>query len=632
MGDTQDWSLYKRNGSNDEDIFDTTGDLLEPLCFSNGKTQQEVVGEVMQAIAEGHKIIFVHGVCGSGKSAMALNLANNFKRTSIIVPIKSLQEQYEIDYTKKMFVVKANKKPLSISIIKGRNNFPCNFSHGKTADDQSIPCTIELREKNTPQIFSYLEQNELVDANDFTNISEVRRMNVAPTCPYWAPMMPSNVEPKFLGEHKKIKFDTVSGKEFALFQRKRGCPYYEQYESYAHSDVLIFNATKYLIECALGRKPKTDIEIIDECDEFLDSFANEKRINLNRLYTAMSRLMPNDQDKKVALKELLNLVNDLIYNKNYDCECEKIEPTRYNDLFEKILENPNLAEDEEFNYYNTVLEVAKSFEGILDSTYVAVDRYIPEKKQDTLFGAKNVDEQVTITLVSINLAEKFKELLAMNKVFVMMSGTLHEAQVVKDIFGIDTFKIIEAENKTPGEIKKVKTGLERNCSYANFNSGSITRLQYLKILDASIGKATRPTLVHVNAFSDLPSEKEQLQHKFHNLITREQLHEEQRQAQKIIREFHEGKKDILFTTKCSRGVDFADDKCRSIIMTRFPYPNISGLFWKILKKEQPDKFMEFYLDKARRELIQKVARGVRNKTDWVELLSPDSRVMNTHFD
>jgi Rad3-related DNA helicase len=213
----------------------------------------------------------------------------------------------------------------------------------------------------------------------------------------------------------------------------------------------------------------------------------------------------------------------------------------------------------------------------------------------------------------------------------MMSGTLHSPEVIRDIFGIDTFKIINAENKTPGTIKKVKMGIERNCSYVNFNNGTITRLQYLKILDASVSRAKRPTLVHVNSFSDLPTIRESNLYKFENLITQEQLKEEQIHSQKHIEDFHEGKKDIIFTTRCSRGIDFPDDKCRSIVLTRFPYPNISGLFWKILKKEQPNKFMEFYLDKANRELVQKVARGVRNKNDWIELLSPDIRVLNYNF-
>ncbi len=121
-------------------------------------------------------------------------------------------------------------------------------------------------------------------------------------------------------------------------------------------------------------------------------------------------------------------------------------------------------------------------------------------------------------------------------------------------------------------------------------------------------------------------------YKFHNLITQEKLHEIQAKGNREVEDFLNGRKKVLFTTKCSRGIDFPGEKCNSIIITRFPYPNIQGLFWKILKKEQPEKFMEFYMDKAKRDLIQKIYRGVRFKGDKVSLWSPDIRVVNEVFD
>jgi Rad3-related DNA helicase len=116
------------------------------------------------------------------------------------------------------------------------------------------------------------------------------------------------------------------------------------------------------------------------------------------------------------------------------------------------------------------------------------------------------------------------------------------------------------------------------------------------------------------------------------LITQERLREIQRRGNMAVEDFSNKSSKILFTTKCSRGVDFAGDKCNSIVITKFPYPNIQELFWKILKKEKPEKFMEFYLDKARRTLIQKIARGVRFKGDKVSLWSPDLRVINSRLD
>ena len=626
------WSLYKKtNNPNSINPFDSDGEELTPLTFSNKKTQADVVKEILDAIEAGNKMIFIKGVCGSGKSAMALNLARHFKKTSIVVPIKSLQEQYETDYTKKHFILKKDKKPLNIAVIKGRNNFRCPFN-SERADDQELPCTIELREKNTEQILKYVDGNPEVNKEDFSTASDVRRMNVGPVCPYWAPIMPSEINPKGLGEVKKIKYQAISGKEFALFQRKKGCPWTDQYEGYANADVLIFNSMKYQIETMLGRKPKTDLDIIDECDEFLDSFSSERKLNLDRLQSSLSGLMPKDQEKRTALKDLIHSLNDILFSPDLT-EIEKLKDSQIMKLIEFALANPNLAEDEENHYYNTLVEIARSFENLLDETYISVQQVESKYAQAKLYNQKsNTKQPIIVNLVSINLAQKLKELIEQNNVLVMMSGTLHSERVLKDIFGLEDFKIIEAETEMPGKIHKQRTGLERNCSFANFKNGTVTRNQYLKILDMCMANAKPPTLVHVSAFKDLPSEKENQILMLDNLITQERLQQIQARGNTAVDDFVNKEEDILFTTKCSRGVDFAGDKCNSIVLTRFPYPNIQGLFWKILKREQPEKFMEFYMDKARRELMQKIARGVRFKGDKVDLWSPDVRVLNGKLD
>ncbi|MEI6058511.1 MAG: helicase C-terminal domain-containing protein, partial [archaeon] len=426
--------------------------------------------------------------------------------------------------------------------------------------------------------------------------------------------------------------------------------YYDQYESYISSDVLIFNAAKYLLESAIGRKPKTDLEIIDECDDFLDSFATEKRLNINRLVMALSGLFPEDREAKNAIKQLLHLANDIIFsssifNDEGNDDVEKIKDTKMHDLILKIIENPYLAEGEDNNYYNNVFEIAKSFENLLEETYVSFDRAGRNgnggggngggngfEKQSGLFGFSKPreDETVYVNLVSINLAQKFKDLVEQNNVLVLMSGTLHSENVLKGIYGLDNFKIVEAELEMPGTVSKFRTGMEKNCKYENFSNGSVTREAYLKALGACVSNADAPVLVHVSSFSDLPSEQEIADFKLNNIISREKLKEMQFKdsGNRRVDDFKSGNVDVLFTTKCSRGVDFAGDKCRSIILTKYPYPNIQSLFWKILKKEQPNKFMEFYMDKARRELVQKIARGVRFKGDHVLLLSPDSRVLD----
>ena len=120
------WSLYE----NDK--------LLAPLKFSNGKTQQDIVNEVIQATEQGYKIIFIKGVCGTGKSAIALNLAKHFGKTSIVVPIKSLQEQYIKDYTDKKYILK-DKKKLKMSLGKSKIEVNPDIEMGLFSGGKKVP-------------------------------------------------------------------------------------------------------------------------------------------------------------------------------------------------------------------------------------------------------------------------------------------------------------------------------------------------------------------------------------------------------------------------------------------------------------------------------------------------------------
>ncbi len=625
------WSLYKKKEgvSDDEntlDILNVSGDKLDPLKFSNGKTQEDIVKEVLKAVDNGHKIIFVKGVCGSGKSAIALNLAKHFKKTSIVVPIKSLQDQYERDYMNKNFILKEDGSKLKISVIKGRGNFKCPFSSELKADDSYLPCDIELREKNMKMILDFIEQNKEVKKEDFSSITDVRRISVAAACPYWSPILSAETGGKVLGKARKRKYMTISGKEYALFERAKGCGYYQQYHSYIDADVLIFNAQKYLIETAIGRKPKTDLDVIDECDDFLDSFANEKKINLNRFISALSSLIPEGPKDKNSIREMILLANRVIAVHSEGIE--KLKAHLFKDLFDKILDNPYLAEGEDGNYYNSAFESVKSFEELVDETYVAFEKSNAE--QQSLFG-NSYGETTYISLVSINVSRRFKDLIEKNNVLVLMSGTLHSEPVLKEIFGLEKFKIVEAETQSPGNVTKYRTGYEKNCKYELMKSNPNSRAEYLKALSACVANAKMPTLVHIASFADLPTEEEKRRFNVSNIISREQLGKMQENNDSFD-SFKSGKTDLLFTTKCSRGVDFPGEQCNSIILTKYPYPNIQGLFWQILKREQPQKFMTFYMDKARRDLIQKVARGVRFKGDHVLLLSPDSRIFDARVD
>jgi Rad3-related DNA helicase len=138
-------------------------------------------------------------------------------------------------------------------------------------------------------------------------------------------------------------------------------------------------------------------------------------------------------------------------------------------------------------------------------------------------------------------------------------------------------------------------------------------------------------LIHVNAFKDLPSKQEMFELGLSNLISSEELMETQANDKtgESIRRFKQGMSKALFTTKCSRGLDFPGEMCNSVLFTKYPNPNISDTFWKIFKNTHPEHFWKFYTDKARREFLQRIYRAVRSVNDHIYVLSPDLRVIDT---
>jgi len=634
-------------------LFDEKGEFLPAKKFSNGKTQEDVANEVVSEIKKGTKIIFIHGVCGSGKSAIALNIARELGRASVVVPIKNLQRQYASDYMEKKYVLKENKQKLKIAIITGRRNHPCAYLDDNkkvipfsrppleknsrlfdiftpaskpirrdddlSCDNMFIPCKIEIKSKNLDALRRYYKENPERKDNSELDLKMTKRFAVAPACPYWCPILSS--EMKLKNDWNKKEYNSVSGKH-TLYLRKEGCPYYKQFNAYVDADVILFNSDQYLLETALGRKPLTDVEIIDECDEFLDSFALEGTINLSRLRNELSMIITTEESQRDLVDSLLVDVSNLLQTLHEHIgEKDNIllaEKTSVVDMI-KALVNSDLYEIiTEDSYLEHCVEIAKKFYEVLPETYL---NFYKDKMKEDIF----------IKLVTINLDKLLSSLISKNKAFVFMSGTLHSEKVLKDIFGLVDFKIIDAETFNQGTIQKLPTGLEEDFKFDNFAHGAVSREQYLRALDKCVQIAKIPIVVQVNAFQDLPTELEVENLGLKNLISSNELVNQQNNDKegKLVRDFKEGKTKILFTTRCNRGIDFPFQTCNSVVITKFPYPNTQSLFWKILKKNRPEIFWEFYRDKAHRELLQRVYRSVRAADDHVFLLSPDVRVLNS---
>lgn len=607
--DSEMWSLHRQDKK------------LEPLRFSNGKTQADVVDEVVRLIESGRKVILIHGVCGTGKSAIALNLARRLGRASIVVPVKGLQKQYEQDYMNAMYLVKPDRTRMSIAMITGRENHDSLVKPGTSCADPTLPDTVLITERNAALVREYYGDNPLIENKRDLPLKALRRISIAPTNPYWSPIAPALYELP-LRDARKKRYRGLHGQEFIFYHRKQGCSYYDQYQAYLDADVIIFNAAKFLIETALNRRPETVVDIIDEADEFLDNFSEQEGLNLTRLASYLQNLRleletaRDARDKLLDLLELeekraraLGVSEDKLYHSS-----ETMLPALFSlllasqDLVAEIIMDDNAAA-------TAALDVAETFRELLESTYVTYRR----KESDLL-----------ATLVTTNLAQKFAELAGKSNALVLMSGTLHSQEVLRDVFGIRDFAIVEAETQQPGTTDIHRTGKEMNCRHAALSAGPETREQYLRALDACLAQATRPVLVHVHAFNDLPSEAEKHEHALINLMSREQLLVQQTadKTGKEIANFKAGKTSVLYSTRCARGIDFPGALCNSIVFTKFPNPNPKGVFWRVLQKNHAAYYWEFYRDKARRDFLQRLYRALRSKDDHVFVLSPDSRVLD----
>lgn len=635
-------------------LFDEKGGFLAAKRFSNGKTQEDISNEVVAEIKKGKKIIFIHGVCGSGKSAIALNIAKELGKASIVVPIKNLQRQYESDYMHKKYVLKNDGKKLIINMITGRRNHVCpylednkkeilmtkmretnsslsdifagfkdrrkNAESDDSCDNLFLPCKIEIKNKNLSTLKKYYSENPERKDNSEMDLKTMKRFAVAPACPYWMPILPSEMKVK--NEWQKKEYASVGGKH-TIYSRTEGCPYYNQFKAYTDSDVIIFNGDQYILETALGRKPLTDVEIIDECDEFLDNFALEGTINLTRLRNELSGTMVSEDAQRKLVDSLgddvLEILNEsLKYFEEKDNIIE-LDKTKVKDLISGLVKNDLYEVISDESYLEHCVEIARKFYDVSSDAYV---NFYKDKVKGDIF----------VKLVTINLDKMLGALIEKNKAFVFMSGTLHSERILIEIFGLKNFKIIDAETFNQGTIRKLKTGLEQDFKFDNFSKERVSREQYLRALDKCVEIAKIPIVVHVNAFQDLPTDLEIEKYRLGNLVSSTDLMEQQNKDRegKMVKDFKEGKIKILFTTRCNRGIDFPFETCNSVVITKFPYPNTQSLFWKILKKNKPDIFWDFYKDKAHRELLQRVYRSVRAVDDHVFLLSPDIRVLNSN--
>ena len=547
----QFWGLYR------------DGKLVPPLKYSNGKTQEDVIREIVEAFYS-YDIVVLKGGVGTGKSAIAIHvtaIVGGYKGI-IVVPTKSLEEQYVKDYGGRKYSVILKGKQVKFAYIMGRQNYPCKYKRRCRANNPNLPCTVSL---TTP------------------NGEKLRRIDVAKECPYWSPIVPEKHKDVYMRNLKNVahvyEYSSFGGKKYILMSHDP-CPFYKQFKAYADEAVILMNSAIWEIETLNGRKPRVRIEVIDEADAWLDSLSFQRTISASTIQKLVEKYSNEDEAIASNLENLLNEFTLLLEKyKGYmgviTTEWLEFLDT-YSKAFEEIGRETNL---------DTLLSFQDEVWTCVDYDLARVRFFVPNLR--TVFG-------------------KFMSKSAIN--ILLMSATFPPKDVLEEVYGIDDVYVVEGETRFPGTVYLRRTGLEKYVTHKKWKDENFRR-SYYKCVEVILSNSRRPVLVQVHAKKYLPPHKRNEKLNDYAILNCDF--------------------DEVWSTVAKRGIDLKGDKCRSIVILKYPIPDLSdGMVQAIRLKLGDRAFFKYVKDRADRELIQQVGRAVRSPDDWVEVWSPDLAVHN----
>ena len=612
-------------------------------------------------------------------------------------PCRWLEEQY--DYQQK--VIEANKKfaqsmPIDDNILK-------SYQIDNSAANRYLPCTKMLKSigagRRTP------------------------RYSVASQCPYWIPppmtkdiickwaetyeggieesydlnydtevnekqtkenMQAIDGIPSTLDRIKeKVKcsnveyYESVGQNKMGVFIRDEkdkdgkpcpeACGYYKQFYSYVDSDVIVFNSAKWNLETMMGRKPKVNVEIVDEGDYWLDSQATTielMRSTIDKIFPASNKM------KQIKLDTL----------------------ARFDMSFKKIKSDVAKSKTDDVNIIN-----AKDYKELFYSIGVFLNEYEKQAEDDDTVEQKLVDiatirqyadvaslsvvegkrEETKIIKVYIPYPDKLLQALfnSSSKNIVLTSGTMHSNSVLSNLFGINAdnyvVDLLNGRKEHPGKLKCIKPPKDSPFSMVKVNyttwkspefreyySGVLNYiLDNLKMgIDKTTGKPGDAKIIVLtpakkyaegilkrpDVFVDFAkgrSQEDDIVKPSINTNLNDYVDNTLADIRKIRNSDIELDGDVLRTdkqiivsTRMIRGTDLRDEKCRAIVMTKWPVGDISDGYLQAIKKRFGDKvFWEIVRDKTAREAVQYVSRGLRHELDWTFFSTPDSMAFDQVF-
>ena len=251
---------------------------------------------------------------------------------------------------------------------------------------------------------------------------------------------------------------------------------------------------------------------------------------------------------------------------------------------------------------------------------------------------------------------------------IITSGTIHSNFVLGNLFGINNenyiVDFVEGRKESPGKLKCIKPNLLR-VNHTSWQSPEFRKvynntmnfiLDQLKIkIDQITGKPGEGKILVLTPakkyaegiinrpdvfvdFAKSKNEDDGTKPSINTSLTdfMEKSIEDVRKIKptdiEIDGDVLRTDKQIIVSTRMIRGADLRDNKCRAVVMTKWPMSDISAGYNQALKLRFGDKtFWSIMRDKAEREAIQYVSRGLRHDWDWEFFSTADEDAFNRVF-
>lgn len=438
------------------------------------------------------------------------------------------------------------------------------------------------------------------------------------------------------------------------------CPYYKQFYSYIYSDVIVFNSAKWNLETKMGRKPKVKVEIVDEGDYWLDNQATTidlMRSTIDKIFPVSNRMKQIKLDTLDRFDFSFRKIKTQVAKANAG-DVNIISAKDYKELFYSIgvclTEYKKQSEDDD-----SIEQKLVDIDTIRRYADVASLSIVEGKREETRII------KCYIPYPDQLLEDLFK---SSSKNIILTSGTMQTSPVLSNLFGINAdnyvVDILNGRKEHPGKLKCIRPQKDSPMSMVKVNYTSWQapefRTYYFVVLNymldqlkSGIDKATgKPgdakilvltpakkyaegILKRPDVFVDFAKGRNQedidvipaIDTNLNDYI--EGTLADVRKIKDLDIELDgdvlRTDKQIIVSTRMVRGTDLKDNKCRAIVMTKWPVGDISDGYLQSIKKRFGEKvFWEIIRDKAAREAVQYVSRGLRHELDWCYFATVDS--------